>query len=130
MYNVKNVAREPDDPWPTMALVQFRLYREKLTTPSSSCGNLASTHKCAFSRPGIKPRTCDFTVRRASHSAAIRRLVFISFFYLDLICDEIRGRLVWWLVGLAAMNVEALSKQSSNSRGGHRLRTITGCSYC
>ena len=33
MYNVKNVAREPDDPWPTMALVKFRLYREKPTTP-------------------------------------------------------------------------------------------------
>ena len=28
---------------------------------------------CAFPEPGIEPGTCDFRVRRASHSAAIRR---------------------------------------------------------
>ena len=66
MYNVKNVAQETDDPWLTMAQVKFRLYRGELTTPFSSCGNLASAHKSAISRPGIEPGTCDVTVRRTS----------------------------------------------------------------
>ena len=61
--------------WPRMGA--SLLLAEKLTKlPLAELGfcfvMLYPFHSaCAFPEPGIKTGTCDFTVRRASHSAAI-----------------------------------------------------------
>ena len=48
--------------------------RYLLTEPGFCFVMLCPFHStCAFSEPGIEPGTCDFRVRRASHSAVIRR---------------------------------------------------------
>ena len=63
--------------WPRMGA--SLLLAEKLTKlPLAELGfcfvMLYPFHStCAFPEPGIEPGTCDFRVRRASHSAAIRR---------------------------------------------------------
>ena len=87
MYNVKNMAQPPDEPagmaenggW-------FREYsdgtnkrRYLLAEPGFCFVMLYPFHStCAFPEPGIEPGTCDFRVRRASHSAAIRRPVLLD----------------------------------------------------
>ena len=73
--------------WPRMGA--SLLLAEKLTKlPLAELGfcfvMLYPFHStCAFPEPGIEPGTCDFRVRRASHSAAIRR-PFMSLVVLNL----------------------------------------------
>ena len=74
--------------WPRMGA--SLLLAEKLTKlPLAELGfcfvMLYPFHStCAFPEPGIEPGTCDFRVRRASHSAAIRRPYFMVSVFIIL----------------------------------------------
>ena len=82
MYNDKNVAREPDDPWPTMALVKFRLYREKPTTPilflREPCIRPHALFQGRGSNPGRATSQSAALAIRPQYDASLKVLVRID----------------------------------------------------